>query len=74
MMIKMAAAQPQPAGNVNPAMFAQLIPAFPQAPPLGYTVKVTPTTFEADFVVPMDLMEATRDYVKQAMAMFGGLR
>lgn len=75
MMIKMAAAQPQ--GNnpgLNPGMFAQLIPAFPQAPPLGYTVKVTPTTFEADFVVPMDLMEATRDYVKQAMAMFGGLR
>jgi hypothetical protein len=75
-MAKAMAAQPAGAGGgPNPAMFLQMIPAFPSAPPLGYSVKTTPTTLEADVVVPLELMTATRDYVKQAMAMFGaGLR
>jgi hypothetical protein len=72
-MTKAMAAQPGgAAGGPNPAMFLQMIPAFPSAPPLGYSVKTTPTTLEADIVVPMELMTATRDYVKQAMALFGG--
>lgn len=69
MMMKTMAAQGQ---GQNIGGFAMLIPPFPAAPPFGYSLKFTNTSVEADFVVPMELMTATRDYVKQVQQMFGG--
>jgi len=69
MMVKMMAAQGN-AGGVGG--FVQFIPAFPKAPPFGYSLKVAPTAVDLDMVIPLELMETTRDYAKQVTAMFGG--
>lgn len=69
MMMKAMAAQGQAQAIGG---FAMMIPPFPSAPPLGYSLKLTPTSAEVDVVVPMELMTAVRDYAKQVQAMFGG--
>jgi len=69
MMMKAMAAQGQAQALGG---FAMMIPPFPAAPPVGYSLKLTGTSVEVDFVVPLELMTATRDYAKQVQAMFGG--
>jgi hypothetical protein len=64
MMMQMMAGQ----GNAG---FVLPIPPFPNAPPFGYSMKADATAVQVDFVVPMDLMTAVRDYVLQVMAAFG---
>jgi hypothetical protein len=71
MMMKAMAAQQGQAQAIGG--LAMLIPPFPAAPPVGYSLKLTSTSVEADFVVPIDLMTATRDYVKQVQQMLGGV-
>jgi len=47
------------------------IPPFPSSPPVGYTFKAASNTASLDLVVPMELMENTRDYVMQMQALIG---
>lgn len=47
------------------------IPPFPSSPPIGYTFKAASNTASLDLVVPMELMENTRDYVMQMQALIG---
>jgi hypothetical protein len=48
------------------------VPPFPEAAPIGVAGRISGPALEGHLVIPMDLMEATRDYVQQVMAMFGG--
>jgi hypothetical protein len=59
------------AANGGPNFFPP-IPPFPDAPPIGFSAKVNPTSLEGHIVVPMGLAEAIRDYVLQMQGAFGG--
>jgi len=48
------------------------IPPFPPSPPVGVAAKLTPQAVELQLVVPMQLMENTRNYVQQFNALIGG--
>jgi hypothetical protein len=63
MVTQMMAAQGQ--------AFPLPIPPFPDAPPIGYSFKARENLGQVDFVVPMELMEATRTYVDQVQALIG---
>ncbi|MGC3965938.1 MAG: hypothetical protein QM775_00785 [Pirellulales bacterium] len=63
MVVQMMAAQG--------AAFPLPIPPFPEAPPIGYTFKTRDNLAQVDMVVPLELMEATRDYVEQVQALIG---
>lgn len=49
------------------------IPAFPASPPVGVAGKLTPQAIDMQLVVPMQLMENTRDYIQQINALVGGI-
>lgn len=69
MMKKMVAAAmaAQGAGGQFPIP----IPPFPNSPPIGYSFKTHENTASVDFVVPMELMENTRDFVMQMQGLIG---
>jgi hypothetical protein len=52
--------------------FLPPIPPFPDAPPVGFSAKVNPTSLEGHIVVPMGLAEAVRDYITQMQGVLGG--
>ena len=56
------------------AGFIPPIPPFPDAPPIGFAAGLGSSSIEAHVVIPMSTAEATRDYVMQVGALFGGLR
>lgn len=58
----------------NGQAFPLPIPPFPEAAPIGLAGRANGSAVEGHFIVPMDLMEATRDYTRQVMAVFGGGR
>ena len=59
------------AANGAGGQFPFPIPPFPNSPPLGYTIKARDNTASVDFVVPMELMENTRDFVMQMQGLIG---
>lgn len=65
----MMAAQGAPGGGGLPFP----IPPFPQSPPVGMAAKLTPQAIEFQLVVPMPLMENTRDYIQQVNTLVQGM-
>jgi hypothetical protein len=65
----MMAAQGAPGGGGLPFP----IPPFPQSPPVGMAAKLTPQAVEFQLVVPMPLMENTRDYIQQVNTLVQGM-
>jgi hypothetical protein len=65
----MMAAQGAPGGGGLPFP----IPPFPQSPPVGMAAKLTPQAIEFQLVVPMPLMENTRDYIQQVNTLVRGM-
>lgn len=59
------------AANGAGGQFPFPIPPFPNSPPLGYSFKAHENTASVDFVVPMELMENTRDFVMQMQGLIG---
>ncbi|MBA4019997.1 MAG: hypothetical protein C0483_22760 [Pirellula sp.] len=59
------------AANGAGGQFPLPIPPFPNSPPLGYTFKTYENTATVDFVVPLELMENTRDFVMQIQGLIG---
>jgi len=60
------------AAQGNQGGFPFPIPPFPPSPPVGVAGKLTPQAVELQLVVPMQLMENTRNYVQQFNALIGG--
>ncbi|MCE9604899.1 MAG: hypothetical protein K8U03_08360 [Planctomycetia bacterium] len=49
------------------------IPPFPASPPIGVAGRLAPQAVEMQLVIPMQLMENTRDYVQQINTLIGGI-